>query len=66
IATIRTVRREFVEPFFPEHTDMHVKVEETSTQGTVPVLRGWNIAGDDGWTVISVVPKRGAMLTRVD
>lgn len=66
IATIRTVRHEFVPPYFPEHTDMRVRIEETSSQGMVPVLRGWNIAGEDGWTVISVVPKRGAMFTRVD
>jgi hypothetical protein len=66
IATIMTVRHDFVPPYFAKHTDMRVRLEETSTQGTVPVLRGWNIAGEDGWTIISVVPKRGSMLTRVD
>jgi hypothetical protein len=65
VATIRTTRKEFVEPNFPEHTKMNLRIEETKDQGTQPVLRGWNVPGDDGWTIIAVVPKKDSMLTRI-
>jgi len=65
IATIRTVRKDAVDPNYPEHTKVSVRIEETKTQGTQPVLRGWTIPGDDGWTIVAVVPKKNSMLTRI-
>lgn len=65
IATVNTVRHDYVEPFYPSHTRIRLRIEETRTQGTEPVLRGWEIPGDDGWTIISVVPNKTSTLTRV-
>jgi len=65
IATINTVRKDYTDPYYPEHTKVEVRVQETRGQGMQPVLRGWDIPGEDGWRIISVVPRRGSMLTRI-
>jgi hypothetical protein len=66
IATIKTTRKEYAAPWnYPEKTEMRLKIEETKDQGTVPVLHGWDIPGDDGWTIIGVVPKKDSMLTKI-
>jgi hypothetical protein len=64
IATIKTTRKEHVWNN-PEKTEMRLKIEETRDQGTVPVLHGWDVPGDDGWTIIGVVPKKDSMLTKI-
>jgi hypothetical protein len=63
LAMIRTTRVEYQPRESPSKSTLMLDIEESSVE-THPVLRGWNIPGDDGWEIISVVSKRG-ILTRV-
>jgi hypothetical protein len=64
IAMIRTSRIEYNTGNYPGKTRLLLNTEETNTE-TYPVLRGWNIPGEDGWEIISVVAKDNKVLTRV-
>jgi hypothetical protein len=64
VAMIRTVRVDhFSRGRYPEKTNIKLNIDE-STNDATPVLRGWNVPGDDGWQVISVVPRHKNMLAR--
>jgi hypothetical protein len=65
IAVVRTVRIRRLPLDYPEHTKMLLRIDE-SNPDSHPVLRGWNIAGEDGWEIIAVVPRHGSPLTRAD
>ncbi|PYP89887.1 MAG: hypothetical protein DMF61_01415 [Blastocatellia bacterium AA13] len=57
IAVVRTVRVDHASNRYPSHTQIRWKLDENSVDG-VPVVTGWDIPGDDGWQIISVVPSR--------
>ena len=65
IAVINTVRIGYPTADYPEHTKMLLRIDESSANSH-PVLRGWNIAGEDGWEIVAVVPKHGSPLTRAE
>jgi len=64
IAMIRTTRIEYQSHKFPEKTKMMLDIDETSGDAH-PVLQGWNIPGEDGWEIISVVAKDDKVMTRI-
>jgi hypothetical protein len=64
IAMIRTTRVEYHTGQYPGRTKMMLDISETSGEAH-PVLQGWNIPGEDGWEIISVVSKDDGVLTRV-
>jgi hypothetical protein len=64
IAMIRTIRVEYQGTNYPEKTKMMLDIDESSADAH-PMLRGWNIPGEDGWEIISVVSKNDGVLTRV-
>jgi hypothetical protein len=55
IAMVRTTRIDYQATGYPEKTRMLISFDESSADAH-PVLRGWNIPGDDGWEIIGVVP----------
>jgi hypothetical protein len=64
IAMIRTTRIEYHGNEYPGRTSMMLDIDESSADAH-PMLRGWNIPGEDGWEIISVVSKNDGVLTRV-
>ena len=64
IAMIRTTRIEYHSGQYPGKTKLMLDINETSGDAH-PVLQGWNIPGEDGWEIISVVSKSDGVLTRV-
>lgn len=62
IAMIRTTRIDYVGRW-PDKTRMLMDIDEGSPQN-YPVLEGWNVPGEDGFEVISVVAKHRRALTR--
>jgi len=64
IAMIRTTRIEYSNGRWPEKTRMLLTIDESSLDAH-PVLRGWNIPGEAGWEVITVVPRHSRLLTRI-
>ena len=56
IAIIRTVRIDYSANRYPSKTRLLMDTEESWPQ-RYPVLEGWNIPGEDGWEVISVVTR---------
>lgn len=64
IAMIRTARVEYHSGQYPGKTKIMLDIDETSSEAH-PVLQGWNIPGEDGWEIISVVSKNDGVLTRV-
>lgn len=64
IAMIRTTRIEYQTGEYPEKTRLLLNIDETSADAH-PVLLGWNIPGESGWEIISVVAKNSKILTRV-
>lgn len=65
IAIVRTTRIRSNDYWEPSKDQMLLRIDESSTSGALPVLRGWNIAGEDGFEIISVVPKKN-LLVRVN
>jgi len=65
VAMVRTTRIDYQAAGYPEKTRMLISFDEASAD-THPVLRGWNIPGDDGWEIIGVVPRhaRAASVAR--
>jgi hypothetical protein len=64
VAMIRTTRIDYNGSDYPDKTRIMLDIDEASSD-VHPVLRGWNIPGDDGWEIISVVVKNKNVLTRV-
>ena len=66
IAMIQTVRISHSPMEFPDKASMRWHIDESSSNSD-PVITGWDIPGDDGWEIISVVPDKNARnpLTRV-
>jgi hypothetical protein len=64
IAMVRTTRIEYPNREYPSKTGLYMDIDESS-QDVHPVLKGWNIPGEDGWEIISVVSKRNGVLTRI-
>jgi hypothetical protein len=58
IAAIRTARVEHAMDGYPGKTHMRWQIDEESSTPTVPVITGWDIPGEDGWEIISVVARR--------
>jgi len=66
IAMVRTTRvrnNGSINPT-PETSEMLIRINEDSSGNAIPVIRGWTIAGDDGWQIISVTPKKHSPLVR--
>jgi hypothetical protein len=67
IAVIRTTRIVYQTMNMPEDTSLLLSVDEDSNQREdLPVLKGWNIPGMDGWEIISVVEKKRGLLARAN
>lgn len=64
IAMIRTTRIEYQGSEYPGKTNMILEIDESSSDLN-PVIRGWNIPGEDGWEIISVVAKDKTVMTRI-
>ena len=64
VAMIRTTRVEYNGGDYPDKTQIALDIDESSSD-VHPVLRGWNIAGMDGWEIISVVSKNGRVMTKI-
>ena len=64
VAMIRTTRIEYPNREYPSKTGLFLDIDESSRDAH-PVLKGWNIPGEDGWEIISVVSKRDGFLTRI-
>ena len=64
VAMIRTTRIEYPNRDYPSRTGLFLDIDESS-RDSHPVLKGWNIPGEDGWEIISVVSKRDGVLTRI-
>jgi len=62
IAMIRTTRIIYNAVGYPEETKMLISYNESSPDAH-PILRVWNIPGDDGWEIIAVVPKNPPRLS---
>ena len=64
IAIIRTTRIDHSRDGYPSETRVLLGIDESDDQAR-RVLRGWTIAGEDGWQIHSVVAKNNRVLTRV-
>ena len=64
VAMIRTTRIQYGSGRWPEKTRMLLTIDESRDEA-IPILRGFNIPGEDGWEVIAVVPKHHHVLTRI-
>lgn len=64
VAVIRTTRIEYQGSRYPGKTKMLLDIDEASSD-LHPVIQGWNIPGEDGWAIISVVAKEHGVMTRV-
>jgi hypothetical protein len=56
IAMVRTVRIDYRGSEYPGDDSMLLSNDEEVTDA-LPIIGGWNIAGDDGWEIVSTVPK---------
>jgi len=63
IAMIRTTRIIYQVTGYPEDTRMLISYDESGPDAH-PVLRGWNVPGDDGWEIIGVVPRNPAVVSQ--
>ena len=64
VAMIRTTRIDYQGGDYPSKTGLFLDIDESSRE-LHPILKGWNIPGEDGWEIISVVSKRNGVLTRI-
>lgn len=64
VAMVRTTRIEYQGSNYPGKTNMILDIDESSSD-LHPVIRGWNIPGEDGWEIISVVAKDNNVMTRI-
>jgi hypothetical protein len=67
IAMIRTTRIQYLTTEMPEKTSLMLSIDEDRKgRDDLPVLKGWNIPGMDGWEIISVVEKKRGLLARAN
>jgi hypothetical protein len=64
VAMIRTTRIDYQSGDYPGKTSMMLDVDESSSD-LHPIIRGWNIPGEDGWEIISVVANNNRVMTRI-
>jgi len=57
IATVQTARIDYGNGKYPSKTRMLLDMNE-ETMTALPVIKGWNIPGYDGWEIISTVMDR--------
>jgi hypothetical protein len=57
LATIQTVRIDYHSGQYPDKTEMLLDTDEEAVN-VVPVISGWNVPGDYGWEIVSIVAKR--------
>jgi hypothetical protein len=57
IAAVRTVRVSHAVSGYANDTEMRWNIDEESGTRVVPIIHGWEIPGEDGWEIISVVPR---------
>ena len=57
IAAIRTVRRDLSVKGYTSRTEMVWRMDEESSTPSIPVVKGFQIPGEDGWEIIAVVPR---------
>lgn len=55
IASIRTVRVDHGGNRYPGRADIRWQFDDESSMPDTPVVTGWEIPGEDGWEIISVV-----------
>lgn len=60
IASIRTVRIDHAGNRYPSHADIHWNFDEESSTPNTPVVKGWEIPGEDGFEIVSVVVRRSS------
>ena len=57
IAAIRTVRIDHLHNnSYADNTEIRWRIDEDRRGNEAPVVTGWEIPGEDGWQIISVVP----------
>jgi hypothetical protein len=56
VAMVRTARIDYRHTNYPGEDAMLLTNDEEATNA-LPIIGGWNIAGDDGWEIIATVPK---------
>jgi hypothetical protein len=61
VAMVRTARIDYRHTNYPGEDTMLLTNDEEATNA-LPIIAGWNIAGDDGWEIIATVPKK-SMIT---
>jgi hypothetical protein len=57
IAMVKTARIDYQGTSYPGKTRMLLNIDDENMTA-LPVINGWNIAGDDGWEIIAMVPDR--------
>jgi hypothetical protein len=57
VAMVRTARIDYRHTNYPGEDAMLLTNDEEATNA-LPIIGGWNIAGDDGWEIIATVPKK--------
>ena len=66
IAAIRTARISYNGRIHqPGGTQFLIENDEESSAGTIPVLKGWVLGGEDGFEIISVTPSKHSTMVRV-
>lgn len=56
VAMVRTVRIDYRGSEYPGDDSMLLSNDDEATNA-LPIIGGWNIAGDDGWEIVATVPK---------
>lgn len=56
VAMVRTIRIDYRGTDYPGDDTMLLSNDDEDVNA-LPVIGGWNIAGDDGWEIIATVPK---------
>jgi hypothetical protein len=62
IAMVRTTRIYYAATGYPDETKMLMGTDESSA-GAHPVIRGWNVPGDDGYEIIGVVSRNARLVS---
>ena len=58
IASIRTVRVEHSVGRYPGKADIRWHLDEESSTPDIPLVTGWEIPGEDGFEIVSIVSRR--------
>lgn len=57
IAAVRTTRIYHASNKYPNNTEIRWVMDEESGDGSVPLVTGWEIPGEDGWEIIAITPR---------